>query len=329
MSLTQTEILNNDAIIKRNFSGNIETIGNRGRGLLSRNELDYYNKFNRVGVIDPYNALAGHKEYIFFTRPDLQLLSSSSKLMDHFANKPFFIDSFKRFKDNFYQLQSSVMGVKSGPYINCISTCVLSSLELPTITSGEVDNPDNIYGDTITYRWSSGTSSNDFDFSLEFGDTKYGELYMLFRIWDEYINQKQKGNVVIPDSFVLDKILHDQVSVFKIVVDSNHEDILFYSKITGVYPKSVPRDIYGSLPEDGVLKFNIEFKGAFVEDMTPEIIDDFNHIFNTYKGIGASKDIPIYDTTNGIVDTRWVNIPRIVPASQGFAPGPRYKLKWR
>lgn len=294
--------------------------------LFTRDEMDYYNKFNRFGMLDLYNGLGRTREYIFFTKPDLQLLQNSGELNPELASDPFFIEARDRYPEVLKQLQIGLKG-NTMPYIPLISNCVDSSLDLPSITAGEVENSSNIYGDTITYRWSSGSSSNDHEFSLEFTDSKYLELYMLFKVWDEYCGKKAKGGITTPEHYVMNKILHDQVSAYKIIVDEDGETIVFYAKLYGVYPKSVPREAFSSLSEEGQLKINVNFKSAFLDDMDPMIIEDFNYLADRYKPSG--KTLPVYNFDSSSVNTEWGAIPYIVKAERGFGPGFRYKLKWR
>lgn len=299
----------------------------RAHNLHNRSEMDYMNKFHRFGVIDPYRALGKTREYIFFTKPDLQLLQGSGELNTQLANEPFFIEALDRWKDVMYQLQSSV---SNSPYIHLLTNTVTSSLDLPTISSEDVENSSNIFGDTINYRWSSDMSSNAHEFSLEFTDNKYLEVYMLFRIWDEYVNKKTRGLITPPSNYVLNKILHDQISIYKIIVGEDAETVIHYTKLYGVYPTNVPRDAFGNISENGGLTLNINFKAAFVEDMDPLIIDDFNHLFRL-TGNRSSKDKDIYDKTNLCMNGDWVRAPHIVrDETTGFTPGKfRYKLKWR
>lgn len=321
MSKIQQQVSNLNNSLKGDFAGKVR----RANKLHTRDEMDYYNKFHRFGVINPYSHFGRSKEYIFFTRPDLQLLTKSGELTSSIANIPFFKDALLRYPAVMKQLQISVSNM---PYINLLSNTVTSSLDLPSSTASEVENSSNIYGDTISYRWDSYASDVEHEFSLEFTDSKYLEVYMLFRIWDEYCSKKASGSIAIPENFVINKILHDQVSAYKIIVGEDGETILFFAKLFGVYPKSVPREAFSSLSEDGGLNLSVNFKAAFVEDMRPEIIDDFNEIFNNYNK-SSKRDIAIYDKSNGVVNGEWVTIPHIVKASKEFGPGYRYKLKWR
>ena len=89
---------------------------------------------------------------------------------------------------------------------------------------------------------------------------------------------------------------------------------------------------------DGGLRYSVGFKAAFVEDMTPEIIYDFNKLIMDNM-IVPKTYLPIYDSNNDSVDGRWATVPIIELARKSnYAPGVwlgpnnmdhHYKLKWR
>lgn len=298
-------------------------------GHYTRSQIEWYDKFSRFGYLDPYNALGSTREYVFFTKPDLHIFKngSTSHLNSQLESEPIFIDAKDRYIDVLKQLQISNKENRS-PFMNLISNSIQSNVDLPTITAGEVDGPNNIYGDNIPYRWSSGSSDNNHEFSLEFEDTKYLEVYMLFKLWDEYERKKAKGAVTPPDEkYIFDKILHDQVAVYKIIVGEDGETIIFFAKMWGVFPKKVPREAFSSLTNEAKLRFSVDFNATFVEDSDPTIISEFNRLVSGYSG-GA--ELPIYNRNYGHIDGRWATMPYIIyDANNTIDPMPSYKLKWR
>ena len=70
------------------------------------------------------------------------------------------------------------------------------------------------------------------------------------------------------------------MSMYKFIVGEDGESIVYFAKYFGVYPKMVPRNTFSDLPADGNIKFTVQFKASFVEDMDPNIIEDFNEISN-------------------------------------------------
>ena len=294
----------------------------------SRSEIRHYDMFSRHGVLDPYGAVTTTREYIFFTRPDLHLLDGST-LNPELSNIPIFRETYDRYHHNITQLQKSAPHQES-PFINLLSNTVTTKLDLPSIDSTEMENSATIYGETITYRDSSITSDSNHEFSLEFEDNKYTEVYMLFKIWDQYIREKSKGGITPPSrtKYTDGKVLHDQVCAYKIIVGEDLETIIFYAKLWGVFPKNVPRDAFSQLNENGGLAIPIRFHAEWVMDMDPMILMDFN---NLTKGYYSNYDeIPLYDSVRGHANGEWCHIPYITyQANTVLAPHGLWKLKWR
>lgn len=324
--------------------------------MLALDELRYYDKFSKTSVMNPYDALIGYKEYIFFTKPDLQIFQykdGREGLMSHIKTNGMCMDIYNHHKEILYQLQHNapdntsanqvLKRLDNNAYMTLLSGSLTSKGSLPSLSSGEVDNAANLYGDSISYRWSSSSSDKDFDFSLEFDDTKYLECYKLFKVWDEYMRMKQSGSVGYNEmyrKYIFDKVLHDQISIFRILVDEDHESIIHYCKYTGVYPKTVSRESLSDLA-DGI-KISVEFKCAFFEDMNPQILDDINEIFyyrcgysgniNSIGGIdnikpsinGSPGYDPMYE--GGTLNLKWVSMPFIQKVDTSSAL--KYKLRW-
>lgn len=299
--------------------------------------MGWLDKFSRFSYVDPYNVLPSSKEYIFITKPDLHLFEgNSSTINPELSTNAFFQEEFSRYRHVMKQLQYSIN--KSQPFLPMLSNSIASSLELPSITGLESETSENIYGDKITYRHGSESGDVGFDFSLEFYETKTLELYHLFKMWDCYYEMKSKGRISPPSPpgtnhpYVFNMELHDQISMYKIIVGEDMETILFYAKYYGVYPKNVPRDVFGSL-DDGELKLSVDFKAAFVIDNNPMIIADFNELSNLTNS--SREFVSIWDHDNQRVNYKWVGAPYIVydkdisngESTVGSTGG--YKLKWR
>jgi hypothetical protein len=72
------------------------------------------------------------------------------------------------------------------------------------------------------------------------------------------------------------------------------ETIVYYAKYYGVKSKNLPRDAVGNVQFDNGLSYSIDFNAAFVEDMNPDILIDFNYLY--YEFWKTKKhNINIYD----------------------------------
>ena len=165
--------------------------------IYDRYDMDWGRKFSRFGVIDPHNALTTTKEYLFITKPDLCLMDNSGKVHNLLKNYPFFNHAIERYQEKedvlFYtyndvarQLQSSLSERDDGPFMTMLSNSLTSTLDLPGLSSEMIESAGNIMGTKISYRGTSYKSDEDHDFNLEFEDTRHLDIYMLFKIWDEY-----------------------------------------------------------------------------------------------------------------------------------------------
>ena len=48
-------------------------------GLFKRNEIDYFNQRYRFGILNPYGVITTCREYLFFTKPDLNIYPRDDK----------------------------------------------------------------------------------------------------------------------------------------------------------------------------------------------------------------------------------------------------------
>lgn len=309
-----------------------------------RKDIKLFQRFNRFGFLDPYNTQSSCREYLFFVKPDLHIFNNKDLSIlnpelgggtreenDAFPKKSFgrmtiFSDAMRRYKPVLKQLQSSA--TPNRPFVNLLSNMVSSSLDLPGITADTIETARNIYGSVTTYRLNSIKSDTDFDFTLEFKDTKYLDVYMFFKLYDEYERKKFNGEVTPPDTdYIFNRVLHDQMAIYKFIVGEDGESIIYWAKLTGVYPTSVPRDSFSNL-EPGEIKFSVSFKCSFVEDMNPDIFADFNRVI---KG-RSENTLPLYNRRKERMEGEWPVMPYIGYNSElinGKSSKLPWKLKWR
>lgn len=318
-------------------------------GIYNRSDIEWYSKFNRFGCLDPYNAINGSKEYLFFTKPDLNIVNPGTNILNpELANQPYFNELIQRYPDVIGQLQKSNGIGDQGPFMAILSNSVKNTLELQGITTSTIDTPATIYGTAYNYRGWGYSSDEKQEFSLEFEDTRYLEIYNLLKAYEEYERLKHLGMVTPPNIdnapvingkcfsyYIKNKILHDQFSVYKFIVAEDGETIIYYAKLWGVFFKNVPREAFSDMNTDGGLKYVVDFEAAFVDDLNPTILTDFNTL--TYNYVSRTKDLPIYNKDIKMINGAWAKIPVISkvhrknskawnePNSMNYT----YKLKWR
>lgn len=297
-------------------------------GVKNRTPKELYTKFDRISCIDPFNSINTTKEFIFFTKPDLHIFQNGSpnSLNPELSKYPIFRDGLGRYNNVLQQLQSSCKECSS-PFMNLLSNTVRSNMDLPDVNADDIVTSANILGTTMSYRKSSEPSDNSPDFTLEFEDTKNLEVYMLFKFYDIYSRLKSKGWITPPyDYYIQNKIIHDQFSAYKFIVGDDMETIIFYAKYWGVYPRGYPRSALSDIPTGTGLRFSIPFKAQWVDDMTPEILIEFNRLA---ESAGRGSYFPWYDDTINGTSGKWANMPYVVKKQSYNSPMTKYQLKWK
>lgn len=315
--------------------------------IFKKDDINWFNKVSRYGYLDPYDTEQVTREFLFFTKPDLFLFGDESglnsmsgnvdynaRLNPRLANIPFFADANTRHKDSMRQLQYSVKDVNGSlnPFMYLLTNSVTSKLDLPAISAETKESTSNMMGYTMQYRSHSLKSDYGYDFSLSFEDTAYLDVYMLAKIYDEYIRLLKTGEVAPKRAHIRNRIIPEQFSIYKFLIGTDGETILFYSKLTGCYFTDVPRADLADPAPDG-FKFSLAFHANKVEDSDPMILEEFNRVSPGGKSASYTN---VYNSAIHAVDNDWVRWPKVVTAyaeggdKQVMRRGTHhdYRLKW-
>ena len=308
--------------------------------LLFAKNVDWYTGVNRYGWLNPFDNDKVVKEFLFFTKPDLNIFAgdevndengtnnnhayinaSITNLADGVRDNPVICEVARRKINILRQLQVSVkeamvngVGDGTNPFMYLLTNAVTSKLDLPGITADSQDTTPNVMGTSIQYRGHSLKSDNGYDFSLSFTDTAYLDIYLLAKCYDEYMRMVKTGLAQPKKKYIISKVLSEQFSIYKFLIGSDGETILYYAKLTGCYFTDAPRSDMAD-PADGI-KFSLSFHAQFVEDMNPEILTEFNTLCRCHGAFLDSNIMNVYDDKNGMVDNRWATCPYIVKANR-------------
>jgi len=310
------------APLSTGFSSYVEDEMARSLNLVNRMGSDWYNKFSRNGIVDPFTANTTTKEYIFITKPDLHLFDGSGIPNTELTkSSSFFKDNLIRYREIATQLQLSVNGAGAGPFMNILSNAFVGNVDVPSLSAETFDTANNVHGTHITYRGTSIDSDMSPEVTIEFKDNKYLEVYTLLKMYDEYERIKWMGLVTPPTTlYTYRKILHDQVTLYKIVVGDDGMSIRYWARWVGGMVTSLPRDYFGSTA-DGEIQFSTSWKFNFFSDMDPIILTDFNRICSQAQT--GKKICPLYDMSLHGANPEWPSIP-CVYVNKGTSKEARY-----
>ena len=279
-------------------------------GLYSKHDIEYskFNKYSRFGrVLNPYGRVNPGREYLFFIKPDLHISipygSSSSDFLYRMSgtsfvddetrnplagltlnpqlfNHPYFKELIRFHPDVVKELQYSA-GSKTDPFSKLLSFSVISPLGLGESESETMDTPATLYGTHYDYLLDSESSDENYKFTLEFEDTKDLDTYHFFKAFSEYQIARKSGLVTPPSlKYYQYKMLHNTMGIYKFIVAEDMETILYWAYLWGVYPTSCPRESFEDPAFTNGLTFSVNFNAAFIEDMNPLILYQFNKLMS-------------------------------------------------
>lgn len=287
----------------------------RANGIYEYKDMKYLDEFYRTRRMDPYYTIdGGAQEYLFFTKPDMNIFDGDSLNSQIFENSNIYgllhnnIEAGVAASTYFQELASSgyvntladlcysYKGIDNCPFVRILSNRKISNMDIPDISVTELETAQNMYGTKMFYPTTSRKSDEEAEFSIDFEDTQFLEVYHFFKAYDIYRQLKWAGLVMPKSSQINNKILADHMSIYKFIVDNDGETILYYAKATGVYPKTISRSSFSEVQEKGQLKITVNFKlSGWFEDMDPLILSDFNRLVANYVSNYRSRQVPIYD----------------------------------
>lgn len=199
------------------------------------------------------------------------------------------------------ELQKSAPYLDGGesidPFCHLLSFSVSSYLEMPGSEASTLDNPSTVFGTSYEYLKDAEEADENPSFSLEFVDNKYLDTYHFFKAYSEYHIARKSGLVTPPSrDYYRYKRLHNTMGIYKFIVAEDMETIIYYAYFWGVYPTSTPRETFSDPLFSEGLTFSVSFKAAFMEDMNPVILKQFNQLMQpllTANSIDKNKWLPV------------------------------------
>lgn len=303
-------------------------------GIFQRDEIDLFHKRYRFGILNPYSTLGNCREYLFFTKVDLNIFPRdndtgipSKTLHPYLLAQPFWrYELLEGYTDVLKLLQYSLDS--SDPFNHLLENQVQTNLDVPSMTGETVDTPTNAFGVNYAYRGSSEASDDGYDFSLEFKDTKDTVVYHYFRAYEDYQTIRSHGKIRPWYPYIKNKVLYDQCGVFKFLVDMDDgESIIYYGGYIGVFPKTLPRDVFSNTNFDNGLSYSVDFHAAFYDDK-PWVLHHFNNISRSYYN-SQPYQIEVYNDVMGRIDNRPAKAAYVISKYDSRYKRDVYKLKWR
>lgn len=299
--------------------------------IFTKSQIDEnrFTGFNRYGLLDPYHTNLYAKEYLFFTRPDLNIFKQNGDLNDVLVNNNYFSGAVLSNKRSLQALQDTNIYVNNRhPTWNyLLSNQVSSNLDMPSIQAEMTQHNQNLYGISQSFRDSTRSNEYSFDHSLEFNDTTDHDVYQFFKAYNEYCNLEYERDLIPHKQYLLYPSRYKEFSIYKIVVNDFNK-IIYYGKHIGVTIKGLPMDSMND--HENRTKITIPLHTFHVIEFNPYILTEINILSRRAVGdIDDSKLLPLYNKEYSVSNKEWASVP-VIRSSENKVNGKvDYFLEWR
>ena len=255
----------------------------RGKGYFSDLQKKMYNSFNRNKTAFPDKTLSKTFAYVFFTRPDLNILTRASGSTNFTLNdENTGCDPKYKYlwKNNPWCLKSLVSaGNPYHKFMVLLSNEALSfevgDIALKTVEHGETYN-----GNKIIYGKSDQESNAAGEMSIRYVDTVNLDIFKLHLVWTDYINKVSRGIFSPKEGYMKNRILDYAVSCYYFLCGADGSTILYWQKLTGVFPVNTSENAFSW--DSGTLlakpEINIKYMYSFKSSMDMFSLYEFNEL---------------------------------------------------
>lgn len=287
--------------------------------------MKYY-MYNRFKVPDQNLAHNKTFTYVFFTRPDLNLLDyTTQKANEQTMNHTEAAMVWKRYPELFKLLTDKKRCKDSNNFNMLLSNQVRSfsiqDEQITTVKAGKSWHEYEMqYGDS----YSGGGAG---EFTCTFDEVADYSVINNIKLWITYIDMvskgawspsynlfNQTGDKTLGFSHIFTKTLDYASSAYVFKCGPDGEDVLYWTKYFGVFPINTGANALDwdhSTPVGDSPKLNIRFAYSFKRDMNPISLIEFNHVAGVPDLGGSISYEDAYNPNYGHTSRPFVGAPFI------------------
>ena len=296
-----------------------------------RQTTQYYNRFK---IPNPDLFGTRYFPHLFFVKPSCYIFDGNGNLRPSIKNDQAFIYASKN-APNVLREISSTNGNSS--YTDFMMSLSNAAISFPTsdeaINNGEYSA--NYTGYKVLYGKSDIMSKTDGSIEVSFNETRNFDIYLLHRLWVEYISNSYRGFFEPSSSTIFSKTLDYAGALYYIVTAENGEDIVYWTKYYGIFPISIPSTQFSwsdgrPLTISDVKKIDISYKFSFKEDFNPYSLIEFNQNAHA-ENYSSGNYLDIYNKNFTHATDPWATKPfiEVVQDSSNNDVPYRFKLRFK
>ena len=281
-------------------------------------------QFNRFKMAFPDEELTKTFAYVFFTRPDLNILTSSTKLSSQADADPLYNYLYKNNPSLFRNLTKYGSGIHA---FNVFLSNKAKSFEISDEYIKTVEAGETFTGYKIHYGRNDIESKAAGEFTISYRDNYNLDVFRMHKLWVDYISKVFRGEFSPRNEHKQNKELDYACSVYYFLLGPDQQTILFWSKYIGVFPTNTSSSTY-SWDSQSILKVpepSLKYAYSIKRDFDPTHLAEFNTLSSNYS---TAKPMRVYEEKHLGVGSTWVGAPFVV-TSKNAKGETVYMLKWR
>lgn len=219
-----------------------------------KNKILTVKRININRTPSPVEIVNYGKQYIFFSKPDLNLFSDNSGTVNP-SIKQNCPDLYMKIMRNplvAQQLQSSFGGPNRGSGGGIITQLsnMCNECNWPEMGLSKKEGAKNIKGQGISYGGDFYEAVDQNELSISFLDNRDRDIQTLFEIWTEYIEGVNNGTIIKKSLYINNNTVDYAINIWVLTLDESY-NILSWGMAGACFPLSVSTDIlnYSAVPK--------------------------------------------------------------------------------
>ena len=251
---------------------------------------------NRFGVTLIDNTLAHTRTHIFIGKPTCRVLDTKSGLVpEDLGKKDADLAMIINQDPSLYtQLNGRIPGAT--PFMTALQNRVVG-ISFQDATLSKAESAANIRGIRQEYPISFAESLVNVPITLTFAMDRNAEAFKLINVWVTYMEKVKEGTL----SQEYEDSMYNRMSytapIFVFVTEENNHDIIFWAKLVGNYPTSIPFSVFSNqgLVNREVREISVSFSSAMFKPFDAYALMEFNDMQKTANKQFWADYVPIAD----------------------------------
>ena len=262
-------------------------------GYLTDLQAKMHHSFNRNKIAFPDRELTKTFAYVFFTRPDLNILKYGSdgkfaindNTEDGITTDPKYAFLFNNNSNTLRSLVSN--GNPHHKFLVLLSN-EAKSFEVADTVIKTIEHGETYNGNKIIYGRTDHESNAAGEFNIRYIDSVNLDVFKIHLIWVDYINKVSRGIFHPKRDYIKNRILDYASSCYYFLCGPDGSTILYWQKLTGVFPVNTGENAFSW--DSGTLLAKPEINIRYMYSMR-SVMDVF-HLseFNSLTKVNGKVD---------------------------------------